>query len=592
MWQMIKLASFNTLAVIATLLCVGCSTVRNGEGVAYKVKMRGANDRTVKRAVKESTATWKLRKQSPSTVGQLQYRMEKDLDIIQSLMESRGYYDGTAFMELDAERDPVRATFVLDLGEPYRFRNIDLFFLGDADAALGNIQPRVRRKQHAEASSVFEEQRRILDVLTQQGYPFPKLVKRVVKVDRERQVVDVTLVFDPGEPAYFSEALVEGLDELPDQYIFRQLPWTPGERYNAREVADFERKLLESGLFKSVRVEPQEPATYTNAIPITVRVAERDKRTVRLGVNYSDIGPGAKMYWEHRNFFGGGERLESSLTWSPIELKGSGTLTRSGFLDAHQALVLDVDASRETPDAYDADALVASGMILRDFSTRLQGGIGVGSKYSLVEQFASKEHYHYIFFPLQAIYDSSNERLNPVRGEKIFGRTSFFNDTQGGESFLKSQVEGRHYGMLWERYRLSSGLRLTLGSIDGAAVDTVPADERFYAGGGGSIRGYEYQAVGPQVAGVPVGGDTLFEFSTELRLQPGKRLGYVAFIDGGTVYNELLDNFSRSLRYGAGLGVRWFTTIGPLRADFAYPLNPDGGQVERLQFYISLGQAF
>jgi translocation and assembly module TamA len=91
---------------------------------------------------------------------------------------------------------------------------------------------------------------------------------------------------------------------------------------------------------------------------------------------------------------------------------------------------------------------------------------------------------------------------------------------------------------------------------------------------------------------VPAGGDKLVEFSTELRLQPGKRFGYVAFVDGGTVYNELLDNDYRTLRYGAGFGVRWFSTIGPLRADIAYPLNPSADQVERLQFYISLGQAF
>ena len=91
----------------------------------------------------------------------------------------------------------------------------------------------------------------------------------------------------------------------------------------------------------------------------------------------------------------------------------------------------------------------------------------------------------------------------------------------------------------------------------------------------------------------PTGGDKLFEFSAELRLQPGHRLGYVAFVDGGTVYNDLLDSdANRSLRYGAGLGLRWFTTIGPLRADLAYPLNPDASQIERLQFYISLGQAF
>jgi translocation and assembly module TamA len=267
-------------------------------------------------------------------------------------------------------------------------------------------------------------------------------------------------------------------------------------------------------------------------------------------------------------------------------------LTRSGFLTANQSLVLDLEASQETPDAYDADKLQVKGMILRDFSTRLQGGIGIGSKYSLIEQLSVTERYHYFFFPLQAIYDSSNDRLNPVSGEQLFGRTSFFEDTLAGQSFLKTQFEGRHYYLLWDRYGLSSGLRLTLGSIDGAAVDAVPADERFYAGGGGSIRGYEYQSVGPQVNGVPAGGDKMLEFSTELRLQPGKRLGYVAFVDGGTVYNELFDSESGGLSYGAGFGVRWFTTIGPLRVDFAYPLNPEANQVERLQFYISLGQAF
>jgi len=183
--------------------------------------------------------------------------------------------------------------------------------------------------------------------------------------------------------------------------------------------------------------------------------------------------------------------------------------------------------------------------------------------------------------------------LNPQRGGQLFGQTSWYEDTQGFDSFLKSQAEARKYFMLWREIHLSSAFRLTLGSIDGADVAGIPADERFYAGGGGSIRGYEYQSVGPKLNGTPTGGDKLLEFSAELRVQPGTRLGYVAFIDGGTVYNDLTsDDANRALRYGAGLGLRWFTGIGPLRADLAYPLNPDDTQKERLQFYISLGQAF
>ena len=205
---------------------------------------------------------------------------------------------------------------------------------------------------------------------------------------------------------------------------------------------------------------------------------------------------------------------------------------------------------------------------------------------------ASDERYGLAFFPLLASFDYRDDSLNPVRGGHVFGRTAYYHDTLATDSFLKSAAEGRHYHTLWKRYRLSSALRLTLGSIDGASVENVPADERFYAGGGGSIRGYEYQAVGPSAAGTPLGGDKLLEFSTELRLQPGNKLGYAAFVDGGTVYNDLLEDSNRALRFGAGLGLRWFTGIGPLRVDVAYPLNPDVTQVERVQFYISLGQAF
>ena len=87
-------------------------------------------------------------------------------------------------------------------------------------------------------------------------------------------------------------------------------------------------------------------------------------------------------------------------------------------------------------------------------------------------------------------------------------------------------------------------------------------------------------------------GNQLLEFSAELRMQPGRRFGYVAFLDGGTVFNDAVPNPDNSLRYGAGIGLRWFTGIGPLRVDAAYPLNPDSFQDERVQFYISLGQAF
>jgi translocation and assembly module TamA len=357
-------------------------------------------------------------------------------------------------------------------------------------------------------------------------------------------------------------------------------------------VSDFENKLLSTGLFGTARVEPQPPQNGSNSIPVKITVTERDLRTIRLGVGYSDIGPNGKMIWEHRNLFGGGENLETSLTYSPIETTTKAALERPGFMGANQALILDVEASRESPDAYDADKLTTSAIVKRDFTRSIMAGTGLRYKYSRVEQLLSFEKYSHVILPLFLNLDGRDDRLNPVAGGRIFAQTSFYEDLNGSDSFLKTQLEGRAYQMVWKRPRLSAALRVTLGSIDGASTENIPADERFYAGGGGSIRGYEYQAVGPQLAGTPLGGSQLLEFSTELRLQPGNKLGYAAFIDGGTVYNDLVPNSDRSLRYGAGLGLRWFTAIGPLRVDVAFPLNPDANQVERVQFYISLGQAF
>ncbi|MDF7825678.1 autotransporter assembly complex protein TamA [Pontiellaceae bacterium B12227] len=574
-------------------MCMVPTVFSESEVLEYSVKLKGAKDNAVKRAVNHSARTITMRKRPPSTLGQLRRRIQKDIPAIEAILESRGYYDGRVSSEIDTDRSKVRVYLRIEQGEPYRFRSVKVLFPGNNDEQLAGIKPLLRRRKKVVAADVFEEQRRIIEQLNRRGYPFAALRKRTVEVDRENQQVDLTLEFAVGPLAFFGPVVVEGLDALPPKYIQRQVPWREGRRYDSKLVRDFETRLLGTGQFGSARVAPRRAASGTNAIPIVITLNERAPRTIRAGVNYSDIGPGGRLYWEHRNIFGAGERFESSVSASPIELLWDARLTRSGFLDGNQSLVLDLEASRESPDAYDARKAKTTAMVLRDFTPNIQAGLGLGYYYSRVEQFSVEDRFNYVFLPLQLSLDYRDDRLNPMRGYQAFGRTIWNEDTHGSDSFLKTYLEGRDYHLLWERARLSSAFRLSLGSIDGADISTVPADERFYAGGGGSIRGYEYQSVGPKLNGTPTGGNKLLEFSAELRMQPGQRLGYVVFLDGGTVYNDVVsDELNRSLRYGAGIGVRWFTAIGPLRADLAYPLNPDSSQEKQLQFYISLGQAF
>ncbi len=579
--------------LLCAWLCAGTALPNEPEAVEYRVEIEGARDNAVKRAVKESARTCMLRRRPPPTLGQLRRRMEKDVPLIETILEANGYYDGRAALELDDREKPVQVTIRIEQGELYRFRNVELAFAGPPDADLAKIRLRLRRGRAASAQDVFSEQQRIIGELARRGYPFGVLNRRTVTVDRDGKAVDLMLEFDPGMLAYFGPAEVLGLEQIPAKYIHRQIPWRSGERYDAKLVRDFETKLLGTGQFGTARIEPVGSAGGTEAIPMKISLKERDMRTIRLGVNYSDIGPGASILWEHRNIFGGGERLETSLTTSPIETTWNGRLVRSGFLDGEQSLVLEAEAAYETPDAYDARGAQVQGLVLRDFNPHIQAGLGLGYRYSEVKQFGSDDRYDYVLFPVEGTLDYRDDRLNPQRGFQVFGQTAWYEDTLGRHSFLKTQAEARKYQLLWAEINLCAAVRLALGSIDGTDVSGIPADERFYAGGGGSIRGYEYQSVGPNVDGTPSGGSKLLEFSAELRIQPGTRLGYAAFIDGGAVYNDLVDEDSnRALRYGAGLGLRWFTAIGPLRFDAAYPLNPDESQAEGIQFYISLGQAF
>jgi translocation and assembly module TamA len=122
-------------------------------------------------------------------------------------------------------------------------------------------------------------------------------------------------------------------------------------------------------------------------------------------------------------------------------------------------------------------------------------------------------------------------------------------------------------------------------------VNDVPGDDRFYSGGGGSVRGYAFQAIGPFAANdTPLGGRSLAEASIEGRARLTDRIGAVAFIDAGNVSDEEYPTFD-NLRAGIGVGVRYMTPAGPLRLDVATPLNPSDRD-EAVQVYISIGQAF
>jgi translocation and assembly module TamA len=264
------------------------------------------------------------------------------------------------------------------------------------------------------------------------------------------------------------------------------------------------------------------------------------------------------------------------------------------FLTMNQSLILDASLIRERPDAYDRDALVLSALLERVLTKGLLVSGGITFEESRVTDSPEETITSTLFgIPLHVAYDASNDLLNPTSGFRTDLAVTPYQQIGGdGSSFMIARwTSSAYYDLAGDGRYVAAG-RFSLGNIFGPNTAAIPADKRFYAGGGGSIRGYGYQKVGPRDAqNDPSGGRSLIEVGAEMRVKVTDTIGIVPFIDGGNVYDSPTLDFSEELRWGAGIGARYYTAFGPLRVDVAVPLNKRPGD-SSWQLYISIGQAF
>ena len=219
---------------------------------------------------------------------------------------------------------------------------------------------------------------------------------------------------------------------------------------------------------------------------------------------------------------------------------------------------------------------------------------GIPIEYSNLTDLQGEREFFLYGLEFRGVYDSSNDRLDPSAGSRVRLSLRPYNGRGQDEvNFFTSQIGLSGYRALDEANHFILAGRTRIGSTTGESTVDLPADKRFYAGGGSSIRGYQFQSVGPLGAGnTPLGGRSLFEISTELRIKLTDTLGAAIFIDGGNVYDAEFPDFSSDLQWAIGVGGRYFTSFGPIRLDLGFPLNPRAGIDDSMQLYLSIGQAF
>lgn len=561
------------------------------------------------------------------SLAQLARRAREDNDLIQRVLRLYGYYDSevvqslvglgegaeTGGKQVDAEKVVVR--FDIQPGPRYQFSAITLGDVAQsADAAALRASFALHPGDFINTDRIAEERSHLIEALGHSGYAFAKVGEPALRVDHDQRNGVLSVPVTAGGTYVFGPVTSRLPAYMNARHLQRIARFHPGQLYDKVLLDDFRKAVLATGLVSSVNVttrplEAPRPAAagvpaQPGTVAIDVAITKAPRRTIAGLIGYSS-GEGVRLEasWENRNFFPPEGALKFRGVAGTREQLAGITFRRSNFLARDQVLSADFYAQTKQTDAYNAHTVSFLAALEKQTTLIFQkpwvysGGVEVVATSELAATAApgsARTTYFIAALPLRMAYDGSNDLLDPVRGFRLALRVSPEISVQAGarSTYAKAQFDGSGYLPVAGGVVLAA--RTRLGTIQRTALATIAPSRRFYAGGGASVRGYGYQAIGPKDAnGDPIGGRSLTEFSLEARVNTGWMGGAVSvvpFLDAGTVGTGSMPTLS-GLRYGAGIGLRYKTTFGPIRFDIGTPINRQAGD-SRIGVYISLGQAF
>lgn len=510
-------------------------------------------------------------------------------DLVKAL-HAKGYYDASVQFHENASQ-ALSGIYHIQTGPPYRISDI-VYPQGDWDLYIQKLD--IRPDDILDAQTVLQQQSQLYREIDKDHCYFDLNVNHAVILNKENKSANLEYMVIAQEKATFGTTSFSGQESVETSYLKKLVPWRQGDCFRRSKIENLRTQLFESGLFSRVETTLPASSDENGLVDIKVNVKERAHRTVRFGLNYyTDTGPGLTAGWEHRNIFGQAEKLSADLTLSTIEQNLKTSLSKPFFVRNDQTLNLSSSIKRQDTDAFEEIGLDIGGNIHRRFTRRLSGS--VGGKYNLSrieEDGRSTNTYGLLSLPGTLTYDSRNDTLDPRQGWYLYGMLSPYFDTLGkSDPFIKMLFNGSTYIDMGKSPDMVLALRGQMGSIVGTTTENVPATERFYAGGGGSVRGYGFQDVGPMRGGNPEGGRSVVTGSVELRYKLTEKIGMVTFVDVGSVANTTTPDF-HDPAIGVGLGARYYTDFGPIRFDIGVPLTQKKQTDDAFQFYISIGQAF
>jgi translocation and assembly module TamA len=575
---------------------------------------------------------------------QIEARAREDETLAIRLLHSEGFYDAAVSSNIDPNPGPdgrITVTITILPGERYNFGQIVIAGSEGEAAQLAREALVLQSGEPIIAGNVEAAEANVLLRLPQNGYPFAQLGAppagedqssatqgaareriRDILLDPDTHLGDYSLLLDAGPKARFRAIRTTGNLAFDQDHVELLARFEEGQLFDRRLMDDLREAMVATRLFSTVAAEPvrtgEAAPDGTEYVDILVRQEAGKPRSLDANIGYS-TGEGLRLEgaWEHRNFF----RPEGAIRFAAVlgtnEQSALARLRFNNWGMRDRALLFSLEAGRRDVAAFEGYTARLLALVTREstpiWQKRWTYAYGLELLATNEAQVGAPrislgDAYFIGGLIGQLGYDRSNSLLDPTEGFRLTARVNPEASLRDGSAFyLRTQLDGSAYYPIQDNFTLAG--RVRLGSITGIERDRLAPSRRFYAGGGGSVRGFGFQELGPRITvanpdfdpaeddpeevpttiSLPIGGRSLAEFAIEGRYRFGN-YGVVAFIDGGSVSDEEYPGFD-DFRFGVGIGGRLYTNFGPLRIDIATPIGRREGE-SLISLYVSIGQAF